>query len=80
MVRKIAGAAALVAFALCLAMGISAENNFTTTLSRALKAMAVTFFVGLIIGTMSQRMLEENLSDQAKKPRIDESNSTPGDR
>ena len=80
MVRRIAGAMALIAFALCLIMGMDAGNPFVTTLTRALKAMFVTFIVGLITGWMAQRMLDENLSDQEKKSEKQESNSTPQDR
>ena len=70
----------LVAFALCLVMGILAENDLTTTLSRALKAMFTTFFVGLAVGVMAQRMLEENLSATTKKSENQESKSPPQDR
>ena len=80
MVRKIAGTLALIAFALCLIMGLMAENPLATTLARGLKAMLVTFFVGLLIGSMAQAMLNENLSDAAKKPEIDESKSGPHGR
>ena len=80
MVRRIAATMALIAFALCLVMGIVAENDFSTTVSRALKAMFVTLFVGLIVGSMAQRMLDENLSALAKKKEFEESKSTPQDR
>ena len=80
MIRRIASTMALVAFALCLVMGIVAENDYVTTLSRGLKAMVVTFFVGLAVGAMAQRMLSENLSDLEKKSEIEESKSTPQDR
>ena len=80
MPRKIAGAMALIAFALCLVMGIEAENDFSTTLVRALKALAVTFMVGWIIGMMAQRMLEENLSPPVKKPENDKSKPSAQDR
>ena len=80
MVRRIAATMALIAFALCLVMGIVAENDYVTTVSRALKAMAVTFFVGLVVGSMAQRMLDENLSVIEKKPEINESKSPPLDR
>jgi predicted MFS family arabinose efflux permease len=80
MERRIAATMALIAFALSLVMGILAENDLATTLSRALLAMGGTFFVGLIVGSMAQRMLDENLSDQEKKTEIDQSKSTPGDR
>ncbi len=65
----------LIAFALCLVMGIVTENDFATTISRALKAMFVMLFVGLIVGAM-----DENLSDQEKNPDLDQSKSTPRDR
>ena len=71
---------ALIAFALCLVMGIVAENGLATTLSRALCAMFVVFLVGLIVGTMAQRMLDENLSVHEKKAEIEESKSSPQDR
>ncbi len=80
MTRRIAATLALIVFALCLVMGIVAENDLGTSLSRGLKAMFVTFFVGLALGAMAQRMLDENLSDLEKKKEIEESNSTPQDR
>ena len=80
MPKRIAGAMALIAFALCLVMGIEAENDFSTTLSRALKALAVTFVVGWLIGTMAQCMLEENLSPPAEKPEKDASKPKVLDR
>ena len=80
MTRRIAATLALIVFALCLVMGIVAENDLGTTLSRGLKAMFATFFIGLALGAMAQRMLDENLSDLEKKKEIEESNSTPQDR
>ncbi len=80
MIRRIAGVLALIAFALCLVMGIMVGNNFVTNLSRALKAMFAMFFVGLAVGWMAQRMLDENLSDQKKNEEIGESKSAPQDR
>jgi hypothetical protein len=67
--KRIAAAMSLVAFALCLAMGIAAENTFATTVSRALGAMLATLVVGLIVGAMAQRMLDENLA--ARKRDLD---------
>lgn len=80
MTRRIAATLALIAFALCLVMGIVAENDFATTVLTAIKALFVTFFVGLIVGSMAQRMLDENLSDLGKKSEIDEGKSSPRDR
>lgn len=64
MAKRIAGALSLVAFTLCLATGWQAENSFGTTVSRALLAMVVTLIVGLIIGAMGEKMLEENLKSK----------------
>jgi hypothetical protein len=61
MSRRLAAATSLVAFALCLLAGMAAENTLSTTLSRALVAMAGTLVVGFVVGTMGQRMLEENV-------------------
>src|SRR5215210_4463534 len=61
MSRRLAAATSLVAFALCLMAGIAAENTLSTTLSRALVAMVGTLVVGLVVGSMGQRMLEENV-------------------
>lgn len=80
MTRRIAASLALIAFAMCLVMGIMAENPFATTLATGLKAMFGTFFIGLILGTMAQRMLEENLSDVGKKSDLDSTQTPPRDR
>ena len=61
MARRLAAATSLVAFALCLLLGIAAENTLSTTLSRALVAMVGTLVVGLILGAMGERMLDENV-------------------
>ena len=61
MSRRLAAATSLVAFALCLLAGMAAENTLSTTLSRALVAMVGTLVVGFVVGTMGQRMLEENV-------------------
>jgi len=57
----------LIIFAACLLIGIQAENSFGTTIGRALVAMAGTFVIGLIIGAMAQKMLDENLAQQEQK-------------
>jgi|SRR5687768_10767403 len=66
--QRIASILALVAFALCLVVGsLHAGNTFTTTVTRALAAMGATFVIGLAIGLMGQRMLEENLRAHEEK-------------
>ena len=67
MAKRLAGCCALVVFAFCLLLGLRADNTFSTTLSRALVAMAGTFVVGLVLGSIAQRMLDENLKSEEEK-------------
>ena len=67
MARRMAGALALVVFAVCVLAGIGAGNTFERILARALAAMAVTFLVGLVVGAMAQKMIDENLAAEAAK-------------
>lgn len=67
MARKIAAALALVVFAVCVIAGLGAGNSFASILSKALLAMAATFVVGLVLGVMAQKMLDENLAAEAAK-------------
>jgi NhaP-type Na+/H+ or K+/H+ antiporter len=63
-----AGATALLAFVVCLVVGgIQADNSFPTTVVRALTAMAVTLVIGLVLGAMARKMLDENLKSQEEK-------------
>ena len=77
MPKRLAAAFALIVFALCLVLGIQANNSFSTTLSRALIAMAGTLVVGLILGAVAQRMLDENL--KAEEDRLKNQSPTPPD-
>jgi len=63
---RIAASLSLVVFSVCVIVGIGAENAFSTIVVRALLAMVVTLAVGLVIGTMAQKMLDENLSASKK--------------
>jgi NhaP-type Na+/H+ or K+/H+ antiporter len=67
--RRVAAVLALVAFALALGAGLHSGNTFVTTVTRALIAMVATFAVGLLVGVMAQRMLDENLKEAEKKLR-----------
>ena len=67
MPRRIAACLSLLAFATCLVAGIGAGNTFATTVWRALLAMAATFVIGLVLGTMGQRMLDEDLRPREEK-------------
>ncbi len=61
MTRRIAATFALVVFAMCLVEGLRAGNPFGTVVLRALLGLVVTFGVGLILGVMAAKMLNENL-------------------
>jgi NhaP-type Na+/H+ or K+/H+ antiporter len=75
MPQKIATVSALIAFAICLAIGLHVSNPFTTTVLRALTAMLVTLPIGWVIGWMAQKMLDENLRAAEEKLKIPEPDS-----
>lgn len=83
MVRRIAATTALVAFFVSILAGMHAENPFATVVANALVAMLVTFIVGLVLGAMAQKMLEENMAagaSVADKSGNPEAKTTGGDR
>ena len=83
MPRRIAGTMALVAFAVCILVGLRAENTFSTIVANALQALVVTFVVGLVVGAMAQKMLDENMAaggEAATKSPNSEAKSGPGGR
>lgn len=80
MIQRIAGALALVVFTVCLCSGASAGNAFGTVVARALLAMLGTMVIGLVIGWMAQKMLDENLKISEEKLKIDSVNSTEDGR
>ena len=80
MARKIAAASALLVFAISVLLGLHAENTFSTTLSRALQAMAATFVIGLVVGVMADKMVEEHLSASEKKLKNSEAKTGAEDR
>ena len=74
MVRRVAGCLALLAFAVCLIAGLNAGNSTATVLSNALAALGVTFVVGLVVGAMAQKMLDENVAAAAAAKAADADN------
>ena len=80
MIRRIAGAMALLVFAVCLVTGTQAGNTFGTTVTRALIAMGVTLVIGLVVGAMAQAMLNENIEAEAKKLKNNGANPAATDR
>jgi O-antigen ligase len=80
MAQRIAAALAMIVFAVCLLAGINAGNLFVTVIGRAMLAMVVTLVIGLIVGAMAQKMLDENLRAQQEKFKNDSTNPSEGDR
>jgi hypothetical protein len=60
MTRRLSASLSLLVFAICLVAGLEAGNPLATVLQRGLLAMAGTMVVSLVVGTMAERMLEEN--------------------
>ncbi len=70
MTHRLAASLALLVFAVCLVEGgIRAGNSFSTTVLRALLAMAGTYCVGLVVGWAGQRMVRENLQSEEERLR-----------
>jgi NhaP-type Na+/H+ or K+/H+ antiporter len=66
---RVAASFALIAFAMCLLIGLEMENSFSTTVLRALVAMAGTFVIGLVLGLTLRKMVEENVKAEGEKLR-----------
>ncbi len=71
MANRIAATLGLVAFAVCLLMGMQSDNPFSTIILRALGALVVTLILGLVIGGMAQKMLDENLQTAKKSENVE---------
>jgi NhaP-type Na+/H+ or K+/H+ antiporter len=80
MENRIAGASAFLVFAVCLLAGLGADNTFATTVERALAAMGVTLVIGLVLGVMARKMLEENVKSAEEKMKKNYGTPTQGDR
>jgi hypothetical protein len=81
MVNRMAAVAALLVFVVCLVVGtLGADNTFATTVERALTAMAVTMVIGLVVGAMARKMLEENVKSEAEKIKKSWTNPAQSDR
>jgi len=70
----------MVVFSVCLVCGMAVGNTFAETVSRALKGMFVTLVIGLVVGLMAQKMLEENVKQLAGKSENSEAKEEPNDR
>src|SRR4051794_2073338 len=76
--RRIAAAMSLIAFAVCLVAGLEADNPLGTILARSLVAMAGTLVVGLVVGAMAQKMLDEHLASRQAGGQPGTGKGTPG--
>jgi ABC-type nickel/cobalt efflux system permease component RcnA len=81
MIVRMAAVMALVAFALCVVVGmVEADNPFGTTVQRALVAMAGTMVIGLGVGWCFRQMMKESLSQAEKKLKEPPASPAAGDR
>ena len=80
MANRIAGTFSLLAFAICLVAGLEADNPFVTTVTRGLAAMVVTLVIGMAIGTMAQRMLDDNIRAEEEKNKKKSAKTAGDDR
>ena len=81
MPQRIAAILGLIAFVTCLTVGtFEASNTFTTTVLRALVAMVITVIIGLVLGLMAQKMLDENMTREAEKLKNGSTNLESNDR
>ena len=69
LLRPLAASLSLLVFAICLIAGMESGNTLSTILSRALVAMLGTLVISLVVGTMAQRMVEENVARREKELR-----------
>ena len=63
----IASCFALIAFAASVIGGLAVDNPATTILTRALAAMIVCYTLGVLIGTLAQRAIDEHIANYKKQ-------------
>ena len=63
-VRLCAAGLSFVAFATALIVGLVAENDYVTIVTRALSAMAVFYVIGNILGRVGQVAIEQSFERQ----------------
>jgi hypothetical protein len=81
MPRRIAATLSLIVFAITLITGeFQAGNPFSTSVLRAVLAMAFTYVIGLLLGGMAQKMLDENIKESEKKLKNNQSPAPPAAR
>ena len=60
MVRLMGASLGFFAFAITIFLGLTAGNPFETTLQRAMQAMFVFFALGLAVGWIAYRVIDEH--------------------
>lgn len=80
MSKRLAAAASLIVFLVCLVSGTRVGNSFGTTVGRAMLAMAVTLVIGLIVGGMIEAALTEKSAAAGANREKSGTDSGAGDR
>ena len=62
--RLIAGCCGMAAFAVAIVVGLSVENPADTILARAMASMFVCYLVGMGVGLLAERAVEESLAEK----------------
>jgi len=79
--KRLALSLSFLTFIICLLVGaVDAENPFSTTVYRALVAMGATMVLGLILGWIAEKMVDENLDQERKKLEKMPTETPAGDR
>ncbi|HOA72537.1 MAG TPA: hypothetical protein PL151_01590 [Phycisphaerae bacterium] len=60
MVRLTGAALGFLAFAIAIILGLTAGNTVETTLIRAIQAMFIFFALGLVVGWIAYRVIDEH--------------------
>jgi hypothetical protein len=77
MVYRIAASFSMLVFAITVANGIRAGNSFTTTIWRGLEGLALAYIVGLLVGWIAQKMLDENLRHEEERIKKNHDSGNP---
>ena len=63
--RAIAGCFALAAFSVAVVAGLAGGNTATAILVRALIAMIVCYPLGMLVGVLCRRVIDQHLAEQS---------------
>jgi len=69
--KLVASSMALIAFAIAIMAGLSAGNPSAVVIWRALVSMIVVYFVGMLVGAIAERTLNEHLQEYRAMHPID---------